>query len=370
MVQVKSPFLVHIKSPLQDLERIVLNQTEEKLEMDAEKYRLEQEHVKMKTELININRRSYIPDENLLDSMSDADYGVYDDLEDDGNESDDVDSDIYTDEEPTVHFAEVLTFARVMPGMVKMVDIPPKKSNMYTFKSTKGIGSQTKPAIPGKSDRREVARLRGGREQVSTGPDIGAKPSSHYVQPPFTFSPFDSTRKNRLDPWEDINPNKAKLPRQESRNLITGWMETATPVALRPISMRFDPHVLAERCLDRSPAPPPKGPSPRGYISKHYCLYDGHEFQQINLRDAPDDIFVNDLQVSPYLRTPGGIKQHVRIPIACEKCGHDVNEQFLQCKVPLCGLVVCYACYAEIQKAREGRSPDSFQKDEMIGKAI
>jgi hypothetical protein len=137
--------------------------------------------------------------------------------------------------------------------------------------------------------------------------------------------------------------------------------------------MQFDPDVFADQNLDRPPTPPPKDASKAfsDHISspKHHCIHNGHLFHAISLRKVPDKVVLNSLQVSPFLVTTSGAKQHVKVPVACENCGHNVKEEVWECEVPVCKLSVCYDCAVAMQAEWEGRVVKSWDEKPTKGMA-
>lgn len=93
-----------------------------KLHVDAAVADLRASHEKMKSELEASKQRAIAFDQP--DHVCDAEHS------DDDDEDDDLvslRSSIDLEEEPTVHVAKEMTFTRITPGMVKLVDIPPRK---------------------------------------------------------------------------------------------------------------------------------------------------------------------------------------------------------------------------------------------------
>lgn len=97
------------------MERVLLANTEERMKMDAEVDRLQKEHRKLKQDFHDIKRRNII--------------GVTKDNEDKSNcgDSDTGSIEYGTDEEVEICTAKPVSVMRVTPGMVKVVDIPPRK---------------------------------------------------------------------------------------------------------------------------------------------------------------------------------------------------------------------------------------------------
>lgn len=114
--------------------------------MDPEIHRLRGLNEDMKRELKDIKSRSTVP---YTSQSSDED--------DDDTESEDEVEDEWTIEEATA-----VTFTRIAPGTVKLVDIPPRK-----VKTTGSATGQVTPAKSIKSNLSQAPIMRGGMGQVS-----------------------------------------------------------------------------------------------------------------------------------------------------------------------------------------------------------
>ncbi|KAF2280082.1 uncharacterized protein EI97DRAFT_455008 [Westerdykella ornata] len=129
----QAPPVLAPQSSLQEMERVLLTNTEERTKMDAEKDRLEKEHHKLKSDFDNLKHRSLIPFCNKCNHPLGSDHehntGVQEangDKDIDGH-SDAGSIEYGTDEEIEICTAKPISVMRVTPGMVKMVDIPPRK---------------------------------------------------------------------------------------------------------------------------------------------------------------------------------------------------------------------------------------------------
>ncbi|KAF2729037.1 hypothetical protein EJ04DRAFT_82592 [Polyplosphaeria fusca] len=122
---------------------------------------------------------------------------------------------------------------------------------------------------------------------------------------------------------------------------------------------RYGPGDIKLIDIAKKPLPPaPEGPAPEG--PKHHCVRGGHIFQPIKIGLAPDNIAINNLAVRPYLHTQNGTKQHVHIPIKCDNCNRDVDEELWECEIPVCRLSVCYRCAIQMQQNSEVRALGSW----------
>lgn len=144
----------HFRSPLQEFEDAYLDATEEEMRLEACKMtlaRVEADKQAMDAE-IEVLRRKH--EQMKIDFGAAVAAGAQKSMEAEGDEDDDDDDDghisicssIDLDEEPIVQEAKVMTITRITPGMVKLVDIPPRKK-----KAASQVDSSTtlldKPAI-------------------------------------------------------------------------------------------------------------------------------------------------------------------------------------------------------------------------------
>jgi hypothetical protein len=157
---------------------------------------------------------------------------------------------------------------------------------------------------------------------------------------------------------------KAKMPRDESRLLVQDWISTYDYTKQRPVSERIDDDVLADQQI--APAPFPKEafltPPPRKSSKEHYCLKNGHIFHLINLKNVPDEVSINSLEVRPYLQTSVGTRQHVRVPVLCDRCAEDVDEELWECEIAVCRMGVCKKCAEFMEAEWQQRAVDAWQK--------
>ncbi|KAF1841982.1 uncharacterized protein K460DRAFT_379948 [Cucurbitaria berberidis CBS 394.84] len=344
VVNRQPPAVVRARGPLQKVEDHLLDAVEKDLEarkttldkFDADRLKLDKEtaalkvsHEKMKKDFEEMRKRNVVHDEPGHSHQCN-----HHDIEDDEDDEDLVSlrSSIDLDEEPTVHTATAMTFTRITPGMVKLVDIPPrKKKNLDTpvTPTAKVLPTESKPTFY-KHNENSPFNERSERSEPKI--DLGPLQASNY---------------SRL-----TKAKKAKMPRDESRMLVQDWITNSPrPAEQRPVSERIDLDVLADQQIPPAPfpkeirpTPPPKQPS------NHICLKNGHIFHPINLKQVPDEVAINSLGVRPYLQTHVGIKQHVQVPICCEKCGEDVQEELWECEIAACRLGVCKACAEDMKQ--------------------
>lgn len=154
------------------------------------------------------------------------------------------------------------------------------------------------------------------------------------------------------------------------------WVSEYNRIEQRPISTRIDPDVLADQ--ETPPAPFPKtGEALRTSLAestphltslelsvplqKHQCINNGHIFHPIDLTRIPDDAVINSLEVRPYMRTHNGVKQHVKIPVLCEKCGNDCDENVWECEIAVCRMVVCQPCAEEMEVEWQERAVNGWK---------
>ncbi|KAF2793970.1 hypothetical protein K505DRAFT_361535 [Melanomma pulvis-pyrius CBS 109.77] len=334
--RIERPEMVHVKSHLQELERVLLNNEEKKRNLDLENRNLELDHIEMKREFRKIKARSVIQYEPNYDSSFryDDHHHVHvddpDDPDDSDSEIDDgIGSDIDLDEEPTLHIAQPMTFTRITPGMVKLVDIPPRKSKIV--------------AEVGKTSGEAKSAHRNKRDGVIVMGDVNsdtvlAKGTQHGFMP----------------------QKKGRLPREESLNKVKGLVDNYDYSELHPRSDSVNPALLADQEIPPAPLPKDLRHIPKVVSPKHHCVHNGHVFRSMNLKRTPDNVGINDLEVSPYLQTPTGAKQHVDVPVRCEKCGFSVTEELWECDIPACRLTVCRYCAEDMEEKWQERAVDSW----------
>jgi hypothetical protein len=170
-------------------------------------------------------------------------------------------------------------------------------------------------------------------------------------------------------------PKKSKLTRDESRLLVQNWVSDYNSTEQRPLSTRVDPDVLVDQ--ETPPAPFPKGDEslptlpiltprsdslkPPQHLLKHQCINNGHIFHPVDLKIVPDNAVVNSLEVRPYLQTYTGIKQHVKIPVMCEKCGKDCDENVWECEIAVCRMVACQNCAEDMEAEWQQRAVNGWK---------
>lgn len=176
------------------------------------------------------------------------------------------------------------------------------------------------------------------------------------------------------DPDCSKKPKKSKLTRDESRLLVQDWVKDYNSTEQRPISERVDPDVLADQ--ETPPAPFPKDDEvlpillakqrtdsikqPQ-HLPKHQCINNGHIFHPVDLKTIPDNTAINSLEVRPYLQTYTGVKQHIKIPVVCEKCGEDCNENVWECEIAVCRMAVCQNCAEEMEVEWQERAVNGWK---------
>lgn len=358
--RIERPEMVHVKSHLQELERVLLNNEEKKRNLDLENRELELEHIEMKREFRKIKARSVIQYEPNYDSSFGYDdhHHVHvddpDDPDDPDSEIDDgIGSDIDLDEEPTLHVAQPMTFTRITPGMVKLVDIPPRKS-----KNVAQVGKASNEV--GKASGEVKSIYHNKRDCVVVMGDVNVSIHNLVKQGKDTNSEQSDTvlAKGTQDGFK--SQKKGRLPREESLNKVKGWVDNYDYSELRPLSDSVNPAVLADREIPPAPLPKDLRHVPNAGSPKHHCVHNGHVFHSMDLKRTPDNVGINDLEVSPYLQTPTGVKQHVDVPVRCEKCGFSVTEELWECDIPACRLAVCRYCAADMEEKWQERAVDSW----------
>lgn len=121
---------VHLRSPLQTAEDAWLDATEEEMQLEARKMtiaRIETEKKAMDVEIADLRRKHELFKLDFANGSMNAEHKLDDDSDEDNADQVSLCSSIDLDEEPTVHEAKVMTFTRITPGIVKLVNIPPRK---------------------------------------------------------------------------------------------------------------------------------------------------------------------------------------------------------------------------------------------------
>ncbi|KAH9871644.1 hypothetical protein J1614_005899 [Plenodomus biglobosus] len=311
----KEPDAPQWRSPLQNYEGRLLDDAEEhlihqqvkvsrhqaaKIELDDHVAALKTSHASFKREFEAVKEQSSAPEH---DHASEAENSDDDDLIS-------IRSSIGLDEEPVVCTAQAMT-TTVATGLVKTIVI--------------------------------------GKRKPSLAPPNHTFENSAPVAP----THLRNMSYNRLT--KDAKP---KMPRNESQLLVQDWVTKHDRIEQRPVSERVDPDVLADQEIPPAPFPKegPVSPHPPRTSSKHHCLQSGHIFRPVNLKQVPDEVSINSLEVRPYLQTHSGMKQHVHVPLACGRCGEDVDEQMWECRIPICHVAVCALCAVNMQIEHEGRA--------------
>jgi hypothetical protein len=170
-----------------------------------------------------------------------------------------------------------------------------------------------------------------------------------------------------LSDFSRLNKDKKpKIPRDDTRLLVQNWMSNYNHAKQRPISERIDLDVLADQQIP--PAPFPKEDHstlphpPRSSSKEHYCLKNGHIFHPINLKTVPDEVAINSLEVRPYLHTAVGHKQHVSIPVLCDRCDEDVEGELWECDIAVCRMGVCKQCAVDMEHEWHERVADAWTR--------
>lgn len=137
---------VHFRSPLQSAEDAWLDATEEEMRLEARRMtvaRVEAEKQAMDDEIAVLRRKheqfqlEFGSGRNAGSINAEPERVPEEDSEEDSADLVSLYSSINLDEESTVHEAQVMTFTRVTPGMVKFVDIPPRKKKPVAYVGSK-----------------------------------------------------------------------------------------------------------------------------------------------------------------------------------------------------------------------------------------
>ena len=202
-VQYEQPKVIHLRGPLQTVEDRLLDAAEAELAIsktrqdmndaarlvvDTRTSALRASHETMKAKF-TATLQDVLPGDSLSDLESESE---------DGADLISIGSSIDLEEEPTVQVAKVMTFRRITPGTVRLVDIPPEKKKKKKKKKKKPVV----PVIP--SIPKSTLPLSRDIQSIS-------KPA-YYFQHDERISPFNErsrnveVRKYALPP-EDVTDN-------------------------------------------------------------------------------------------------------------------------------------------------------------------
>ena len=177
-----------LRSPLQSAEDTWLDATEEEMQLethkkildrvDAERKAMNDKVVEMKSkhEQFKLNFAKYSTEYKPAGSISAKPQSVPDE------ESEDEDADLVSlrssidlDEEPTVHEAKLMTFTRIAPGMVKLVNIPPRRKKPVALAESQ-VPVLDKPILVGKHKKTAAASARS--ENTPPPPSVSGSATS------------------------------------------------------------------------------------------------------------------------------------------------------------------------------------------------
>ncbi|UPX14509.1 uncharacterized protein EKO05_0004989 [Ascochyta rabiei] len=344
------------RSPLQSIEDGFLDATEDDMRFEACRktmLRVEAKKPAMDAEIAVLKReQERMKHKFWNDKSGDCISGRLNSTPDESSDEDVgglvlIRSSIDLDKEPTVHEAKVMTFTTILPATVKTVDIPPRNKKQVSY-----VGSST--SLP------ENLVLTENEKKCITSPTQNENilPASPVV-----------THYHHEDPDCTSKSKKSKMTRDESRLLVQNWISNYNSTEQRPVSTRVDPDVLADQETPPAPFPksdeglptPPIKPrsdslTPPKQLQKHQCISNGHIFHPIDLKRIPDNAVVNGLEVRPYLQTYTGVKQHVKIPVLCERCSENCDENVWECEIAVCRMAVCQSCAEDMEIEWQERS--------------
>ncbi|KAF2712683.1 hypothetical protein K504DRAFT_208972 [Pleomassaria siparia CBS 279.74] len=322
--KIERPETVHTKSPLQSLEHMLLGNQEKMTFVGSTTEQLGISHDELRQTLRAINAKSAdlaLASEAEQESRthrldSEIDDGV-------GNKIDfDYKPRIVTD--VTIALQPI---TMINPRMIKIVDIRPPNKSQTTLKTDNGKAKvmQTHKddgsLMPG-SEKHNVSTLVGDSRERST----------------------------------------TRMGKEASLEKVKSWVDDQyNPLEQRPLPERVDPAVLEEQ-QQLPPAPPSKDglDSYKIKVPRHICLNTGHVFNVYDLQSIPDDVSINTLGLRPYLLTQNRVKQHVDVPIYCEKCNFGCKEQLWVCDIPICHLSICRYCAHDMEEDMQKRAADSW----------
>ncbi|KAF2191172.1 hypothetical protein K469DRAFT_655844 [Zopfia rhizophila CBS 207.26] len=356
-----TPDTVQLESSLQNLERTLLNNQKKMMKVSAQTVWLKHQHLKMKRRFNELQERSFINDSHYINYVNDInntkDTCDIDKVDDEYEESEDFEDSLEFDE-PVFDTCKVVQFQNIAPGSVKLVDIGPLKSDKIVQMSKISPGQVKTVTLP----KREKLHINTLSQNVAV-PTVGLDEEGGNTNHPIDIQPdlvdtSSDVRSSRSDKTVKKQPG---FHRQKSRVLVQDWLDH-NPIIMRPISEQIDPQVLTDQDKDRPPMPPRKDSTPSSN-PKHHCILHGHIFQPINLKAVPDRALINNLEVHPYLMNREGVKEHVSVPVACDKCFNTVGDKFWECEIPVCRLAICYACAEQMESEWQDRAVMSWVRE-------
>lgn len=368
-----------IAKKLKQETRNSLNMAKEKIYLDAEIFKLQQNQNKMKKELRNINTSSRVLQCPMSNSTSSDD-----------DELISIRSSIDTDEEPKL--CQAIEITVLAKGPAKAVGMPsrPDKNTVtpdrikYEVQFTRSDRHHKQCSAEEKEQDSSLAVTVGIDSSATSTPAPTKDNGQKQLEP---ISPRSGSRRVRSP------PHKKGMPAEEVLHNVQKWIDQNSHLEQCPISVSLDPDVVAERRAP--PAPVLKdGPYPRPKCQsaptspgnplcapsiprksplrnatlaptkppRYHCVHHGHEFCRIELRKVPDKVAIGPLGTRPFLHTAGGVRQHVCVPVKCEKCGKDVDEVIWECEIPVCHAALCFRCAVEWQADAERRNIDRWKE--------
>lgn len=263
-------------------------------------------------------------------------------------------SSIDTDEEGSIHEAELKFCTRVLPGTAKLVDILPRRN-------------KAGPAIPSIVRVPPTPRITGPKFCIDCNEKIevhNKKTENFEVSPAHPVPWHTLTRKQPMlpsklfeaTPYEQFTrPDKTRMSPEESRKYTQQWLSASSdPSEQQSASDPVLGPVLSSR--QNPPTPPPKdGSATTKNTGKHSCLKNGHLFYPIDIAAVANRVSLNALGVRPYLMTPSGHRQAVQVPVKCDKCDKDTVGLPWECGIPVCRLTVCGDCARDMDEEWQER---------------
>ncbi|KAF2872165.1 hypothetical protein BDV95DRAFT_606724 [Massariosphaeria phaeospora] len=323
----------HLETQQEKLRDLIIANDAQKKEMDEIHAELKKNHEKMKADFHEANQKSVVPEVRNLCNCTNPNCVFAGPEEEGSNPS--IRSSIDLDEEPTLHVARQMTITRVTPGMVKLVDIPPRKNKKPTEAATGVSQNTSQPLYPAKPNGK-----------------VTAKQYRASIQSNIADDGFDT---EHYHPTLPIH-TKARVSGAEALHNVESWVNTtnANSASQRPISSRMDPAVLRDRQIPpaplpkdvpslptrSAPGPPPKAPS----ASKPFedvanrCAGNVHNFKAI----FNDSLIRRDIQML-----------NGTTAVACPVCHKHVDKEkdsFWYCDKDDCAILACFKCAVKMQK--------------------
>lgn len=361
------------RGPLQTLEHQLLDSTQKDLQenkhvtkklesckasIDAEVFKLRESHERMRNEISTMLSPPPRNPRRLQQAHTKAVEEAM--VETADNDAASIGSSIDSGYDCSVHEVEYMPCTRVLPGTSKLVDIPPRRN-------------KAGPAIPAIVRIPPTPRITGSKFcvdcdekiEIHTEKTENFEVSTAIPLPSHTLTRSQPVLPSKLfeaTPYEQFTrSDRIMMSPEDSRKYTQQWISSSPhPSEQHSDSASFAGLVLSSR-QNPPTAPPKDGSRPIKKTGKHSCLKNGHLFYGIDINAIADRVSLNTLGVQPYLVTPSGQIQAVKVPVKCEKCDKNIGRKAWQCEIPVCRLTVCKKCARGMEEEWQERIVDDWK---------